>query len=64
MRRVSSARDSVCSGGKSFGAAEYIVRGVRQRKARSGFYSHFGKRVEACSCEARGLDDGIIFFNG
>ena len=51
-------------GGKIFGPADYIVRGARRRKAGTGFYSHFGKRVEACSSEARGLDDGIIFFNG
>src|ERR1700722_854563 len=64
MRRVSSARDSVCSEGKSFGPADYIVRGALRRKAGTGFYRHFGNRVEACSYERRGLDGRIIFLNG
>jgi hypothetical protein len=64
MRRVSSAGDSVCSEGRSFGPAEYIVRGARRRKAGPGFYRYFGNRVETWSCEARGLDEGINFFNG
>src|SRR3984957_13949474 len=64
MRRVSSARDSVCSEGKSFGPADYIVRGARRRKAGTGFYRYFGNRVEACSSERRGLDGRIIFLNG
>ena len=44
--------------------AQALRANLRRRKAGTGFYSHFGKRVEACSSEARGLDDGIIFFNG
>src|ERR1700722_11603846 len=48
-------------GQEAFPPAEYIVPGARQRKPCAGFYRHFVNRVETCSCNARGFDDGISF---
>src|ERR1700722_14492239 len=50
-------------GQEAFRPAEYIVWRTRQRKPCVGFYRHFVNRVETLSCEPRGFDDGIKFFN-
>ena len=41
-----------------------LFEGLAGARPRTGFYRHFGNRVETWSSEARGLDDGINFFNG
>jgi hypothetical protein len=51
-------------GQKAFRTAENIVSRAGQRKPCAGFYRHFVNRVETWSCEPRGFDDGIKFFNG